>query len=1060
MDKLLIFPGRTEQGVFNYVIDTEKTHLEKTACEYHPTIADYIHNAKPIPGKIQILLTALGAGETWGFNANGDYFPEAALAHEGQDYGYKTFESTAKIYKHHCFIAGTRVKTLEGFLPIQDVAIGMKVLAHTGTYETVTDTFKNKYKGPLLNMKVQGLGRNVVCTPEHRFLVVKREQITCPTHRNGGKNYCTFFRNNEETCKICKRARVALEPTWVEAQDLRVGDLLTQTRDPVLDKEDPSLKHWGTLLGFFLAEGCYAKKNGSRYGLQFTFGKDEHSYIQRLRNSASALGFSLTGPYIHNKNNTALVMISSRELADRIFEWCGEYSHHLNFTPQLVNYLGREGSLSMIGAYIDGDGHVYKSGRNLGVVRARSSSFSLLESMRDLSMSLGVFSSFCVDSPKQYRNAFGNITQPSGFIMFTPEAASCLRDYSEKCEVAAKIYEGKNTKKGSTSISMDHLWLHRVSSIEEGDAAAEDVFNLEVEHSHSYQVYGLNTHNCNKDPSASFGDVALSVYNPKYRRVELIVVLDVKKAPDIAQRIEAGETVDWSMGCKVPYDICNLCGNKAPTRKEYCEHLKYYIGRIYPPLGRVAYAINTMPKFFDISYVFIGADRIAKSHLKVASKASHFPSSAWLAEKMAEQKEAAIEKEVPAGDGVAPVSMATVSDLAAAITEVKAHEKPLPKEVLNNLAKHPLSEVMSTLAMLGILPKPQEFQRIYLVSRGRPDFADQLDRENVAFDPMSVEAPSGENEQELGLNHRSFNPFISKMMSPFMEDRSYIAPLLGKRITIILEKRASFEEKPVKLIKVAAEPGKDDKRKPVGIIPMLAIAAGLYAAFAKHAPKESLKGIDKILASDPGLAAAIGLGLMATFNPLVKPGAKGNYLNHTYVNPDANDVFSRIEAMKQKPYVKLASMGPAAKRLLLGIPLAYMASGVLQKHRELNPYDEESRVKSFIRRYPDVVSGALVADAMLSAKGRGTHGAIKKVAPIAKTYFDKGVNALKSLGAHSNFKTASAQEYLSNALIWPLAMGGGNIPGKVVSGLFDQAVLDAGSKLLERRKQKKGTQQV
>jgi hypothetical protein len=33
MDKLLLFPGRTDKGIFTYVIDAEKPYLEKTASE-------------------------------------------------------------------------------------------------------------------------------------------------------------------------------------------------------------------------------------------------------------------------------------------------------------------------------------------------------------------------------------------------------------------------------------------------------------------------------------------------------------------------------------------------------------------------------------------------------------------------------------------------------------------------------------------------------------------------------------------------------------------------------------------------------------------------------------------------------------------------------------------------------------------------------------------------------------------------------------------------------------------------------------------------------------------
>ena len=101
IDKLLTFPGKTENGIFTFSIDAEKNYLEKTAAEYHPTIGAYINDARPINGVTQILLTALGAGEWWGNNVNGDYFREIMLAHEGENYGYRTFKTMAKVYKHH-----------------------------------------------------------------------------------------------------------------------------------------------------------------------------------------------------------------------------------------------------------------------------------------------------------------------------------------------------------------------------------------------------------------------------------------------------------------------------------------------------------------------------------------------------------------------------------------------------------------------------------------------------------------------------------------------------------------------------------------------------------------------------------------------------------------------------------------------------------------------------------------------------------------------------------------------------------------------------------------------
>jgi len=643
----------------------------------------------------------------------------------------------------------------------------------------------------------------------------------------------------------------------------------------------------------------------------------------------------------------------------------------------------------------------------------------------------GVFT-YLIDAEKTYLEKTAN--------EYHPTIASYIN--------AAKHIKGK-TQILLTALGAYEFWGFNVN----GDAFPESGL------AHEGTDYGFKTfehyakiykNHVNKDPTASYGDVALSVYNPKYHRVELIVVLDNAKAPDIAMRMEHGDYPDWSMGTRVPYDVCSICGNKAPTRKQYCEHLKYYLGRMYPPLGKPAFAINLQPKFFDISQVFIGADRIAKTHMKVAGSGIVYPGSAWIAEKLAETKEAVMEKEVPATQE-APASQDSLVDLANGITEAKSYERAFPRSALNAMSKYPLSEVMSTLAMLGILPKPQEFQRIFLGGLGQHVLADQMDDECACFDPMSGDG-SGLDDQ-LHITHSQFNPFIAQMVMPFLPERSYAAPLLGKRLVVMI-KRAEAEPT-LRFIKMSEEQAKE--RKPVGIIPMLALAAGLYAVFARKAPVAATKGIDNVLARNPGLAAALGLGVYATFNTLVQPRVKGDYMDGPRINPDSNDVFSNIEAMKQKPYVKLGSVGSAAKRLLLGIPLAYMASGVLQKHRELNPYDSEGRIKSFVRRNPDVISGALIADAMLSARGGGTHGLARKAGNVAKSYFTKAASALDSSEESSIIKGASAHDFLSSGLIWPMATGKANLSGKVVSGLFDAAALELGHQLY--KKHTKGKQQ-
>jgi len=69
--------------------------LVKTA-GYSDDVSTYVNDLTSCDGKTYALVNALSAGEYYGSNRNGDYFPEKAL----KDY-HKTFEALGHVYKHH-----------------------------------------------------------------------------------------------------------------------------------------------------------------------------------------------------------------------------------------------------------------------------------------------------------------------------------------------------------------------------------------------------------------------------------------------------------------------------------------------------------------------------------------------------------------------------------------------------------------------------------------------------------------------------------------------------------------------------------------------------------------------------------------------------------------------------------------------------------------------------------------------------------------------------------------------------------------------------------------------
>lgn len=137
----------------------------------------------------------------------------------------------------------------------------------------------------------------------------------------------------------------------------------------------------------------------------------------------------------------------------------------------------------------------------------------------------------------------------------------------------------------------------------------------------SYKTFETNPahafkHHQNKDPSRASGVVKRAFWNARMHRVELLTQVDNEKDAEWVQRVEAGEFPAVSMGCRIKYDVCSRCGNKAPTRADYCKHAQM-MNEVNPD-GTKNFVYNPDADFFDISRVFRPADRIGYTLKKVA----------------------------------------------------------------------------------------------------------------------------------------------------------------------------------------------------------------------------------------------------------------------------------------------------------------------------------------------------------------------------------------------------------------------------------------------------------
>lgn len=244
----------------------------------------------------------------------------------------------------------------------------------------------------------------------------------------------------------------------------------------------------------------------------------------------------------------------------------------------------------------------------------------------------------------------------------------------------------------------------------------------------------------NKNPKKSYGVIKLARYNEPMSRIELLVAYNATK--EAAQRndgliadeeldiLNSGKDFPGSMACKIAFDICSGCGNRAATRADYCDEglckyggLKNHIGEMFED-GHVLHAKNPNPNFFDWSKVGRGADRIAYTmgRLTKVAETNRVISGAELAElsNLTASYDVLVEGTGPAARSMklacAAADMET--DLANSVVDNRILRMAIADGVRTPLTSAPavahisnikLAQVISALAEKQIVLPPEEF---------------------------------------------------------------------------------------------------------------------------------------------------------------------------------------------------------------------------------------------------------------------------------------------------------------------------------------------------------------
>lgn len=1040
MDKIIELDTQNEKGVFLYTIAEGRDHgfLKTASAEFHPEIKKYIDNAKPIPGIVQILLTALGAGEYFGENRNGDYFPESELKYEGYDYGHKTFETMANIFKHHVnkdpskgygkvklSIWNDRMKRVElvvhletakapdiaekinngEYLPvsmgclkedslvlcsdfkkkkISEFEPGDKVLNAFGGISVVDYKHSHHHVGEWFKVKVLGIRELEPTTEEHPWLVVPKEQLKCLNSKNN-RTKCFFSESDRKKCEKCvKKEDKQIQPQWKKASDLEIDDYVGQ---PIysIQNECTESESFVSLLGLYLAEGIITSDGY----VSFTVNNKE---VEPLKEEFKDTYLFSVRPH-HDSKEASILSIYDKDLATKLNNYAGRRSGEKLLSSEVMGW-PESFQKVLLGSYLNGDGGVYK-----GSIYYSTCNSYLADQIWHLLARCGMVASININRHK-----------PSTIV--------------KKDTVEFQVWVGVN-------------YAYKMMGYTRKTGLRKSIRNTEKRFIYKGAVW------------SPIKKIDKTICN------EVVYNIAIK-----SEKYDTDSYIVNSVGlhnCRVIYDVCSICGNKAPQVKDYCDHLRYHMKKIPPGHNKKAYAINIRPKFFDISFVLIGADETASTLMKVASLKSNDMTKLAFGldkQKIASRKTATIEKEIPSNlEGNVVQEIADLgSQGAEALTPL---EPEIDRHIIVRVSRENpgidgLSRLLTTLISMGIIPKPREFQTMTLNCLGHSNLADQYDFAGHTFDPYQKleEDQQRACDHFLDLSPENYSPSVFENFRPFIADRSYARPILAKRVLklVKLAEQGKLHYPRYELIKKAED------KKPIGILPMMLTLTGLYMALKDKLPAAT-SGIDKILTKNPAMAAALGIGSVMGLNALMQHKVKGHFDYNLSKGPlPINQTWQEeINNKNNNPTIKTSSV---AKRLFFGVPLLYAGSGALEVKKARNPEDNEGFVSSFFRKNPDLASAALVGEGLAGFPiTQRIGGVLKKLPSLIKKAGDEGALYLEKISKdNSNLgqlrKTADLKDDAITTAVYSLAFPGTSLATRAAASVVDSGIMTGISKLL------------
>jgi len=431
---------------------------------------------------------------------------------------------------HTCFPPGTLVRAERGYVPIEDIQIGERVLTHDGTYQEVLATMETPFSGNLVELRTSISASKILATPDHPFYTVRGLHslstskcgpgaMCVPYIENGdglmgrydvrqlpsgnwharsqmrgsrgkGRKVLGTFSSESEAKHAIDLYRDIYAPghylAWDEAANLEDGDWVVAgwpSQESDVDTIEVPSEYRGTsdfgparkgpssyevTSDFLWVIGLYlAEGSASNRSITFALHQDETNFVDRLKGYFTSQGFNVSVYAIQNSLGI-VVAVHSSTLAEWWPEWLGKTCYVKSIPEELLSLPSDKLQYLLEGIY-DGDG--WKGGLEI-----TQTSEVLALQVSEILHRLG-------KQPLLRRQISQVPIEPSGNMRAT---AYCVSWESDDFH--------HHNRKGRWDFKEEAL-LSRVSEVERIPYEGP-VYNLTVAANHTYVVQGVVVHNC------------------------------------------------------------------------------------------------------------------------------------------------------------------------------------------------------------------------------------------------------------------------------------------------------------------------------------------------------------------------------------------------------------------------------------------------------------------------------------------------------------------------------------------------------------------------------------